>query len=484
LRYLVHLEAPGWNVAGATAPWLPGVVIGHNERIAWSMTAIAADTQDLFLERTNPANPGQVWDDGRWVDMATERVAVNALGRNEPFAYDEQFTPRGVVVALDAERHLAYVLRWSGAETGGASELAALAINQADSWESFKAAVARWRMPAVEFVYADVDGHIGRLSADAEPARSGWSGELPAPAWTGRNQWRGRDDPHPIEADPPAGFVISTNGDESRAGRIREQLTSPLSIVTMSSLQRDVLALDAEALVPLLAEVDETTLTSASRQARQRLLAWDRRMTAQSGEANLFAAWRNLLIERMVRLRVPGSLATTFLTRADRARLLDAVLTPTSTWFDADVRRTRNALLGSVLIEVARRESGPAFLPAPGEVLFAHPLALTPDTRERFNVGPFHVPGGATVASLSGSSPDRMVGPSLRFVFDLRDWDQSIAILAPGQSEYPDSPHFADLAASWSRGEYFRFAYSRPAVTAAALNILRMVPSSPAGPPR
>ena len=59
-RYLVHLVAPGWNVIGATAPWLPGVAVGHNDRIAWDTAAIGADTQDVFVEKVNPSNPHQV----------------------------------------------------------------------------------------------------------------------------------------------------------------------------------------------------------------------------------------------------------------------------------------------------------------------------------------------------------------------------------------------------------------------------------------
>src|SRR6185503_5958731 len=65
-RYLVHLNAPGWNVIGATAPWRPGVAVGHNDRVAWHAAGFDADTQDVFVERVNPSNPHQVWDNGRW----------------------------------------------------------------------------------------------------------------------------------------------------------------------------------------------------------------------------------------------------------------------------------------------------------------------------------------------------------------------------------------------------------------------------------
>jgi uncharacterized membrane protein len=57
---LVHLNAPGWNVIGAQEAPFVGIALGHNERVAWSMTASSADNQDLYVEKLNPANPRQV----------------------------------------------------------------------------------------------------------------------------------------------------------------------------------------------------------------------------------------------------------------------------------------------------------------------------------------------------------------------------------------------------------------------------------------
>src|SRR5205085_9066760 len=116
LRYLVHLQAPGWNAIGATAPWLPGVAMGHNDSFAWAFAAAPVDVQDLFVERLNPQNERQVQLRGRWVDVEVEHDAVLVKGRREPFEYDRFYTRHGVIVGLDRERHLAYALRWSGTE--------------------------------------------------------------------------------------------------------------------------------------------------------------------------------------------------------------------------------------------------------------------------------------------------------------------------------------------------------------------------------
>jgi penicillin amidase len=147
LRYLVHLTAPGWNVAGATAPWLPGVAIGHNDRVAWGMTALEADTADIYVERVNPENSHQVEIDGRWQNTTVVPGSIWVKGREKPIAFEREYTAHGVIIGNDRERHLAFALRWSGNEPGGAAELAALALNRARSAAEFRDALSRWKMP-------------------------------------------------------------------------------------------------------------------------------------------------------------------------------------------------------------------------------------------------------------------------------------------------------------------------------------------------
>jgi penicillin amidase len=191
LRYLVHLNAPGWNVIGATAPWRPGVAVGHNERVAWTAEKFDADTQDVYVEKLNPANSSQVEDNGRWVDVETSKSKIAVRGRKAPVDFERDTTRHGVVVAFDREGHLAYALRWSGAEPGAASELAALALDRATSSSAFLEAFARWKLPARHMTYVDVDGVRGSAIAALVPLRRGWSGGLPAAGWSGSREWSG-----------------------------------------------------------------------------------------------------------------------------------------------------------------------------------------------------------------------------------------------------------------------------------------------------
>lgn len=191
LRYFVHLNAPGWNVIGATAPWRPGVAIGHNDRVAWTAEAFDADSQDVYVEKLNPANPRQVEDNGRWVDIDVRQGAVAVRGRKTPVQFTTETTRHGVVVASDLARHLAFAVRWSGTEPGAAAELAALGLDRAESATAFRAALANWKMPARRMTYVDVGGVRGSAIAALLPARRGWNGTVPVPGWTGATEWAG-----------------------------------------------------------------------------------------------------------------------------------------------------------------------------------------------------------------------------------------------------------------------------------------------------
>jgi len=190
-RYLVHLNAPGWNVIGATAPWRPGVDVGHNDAIAWDMEPIDADTQDVYVERVNPANAHQVEENGRWVDTDIVKNAMAIRGRDQPLFFDVERTRHGVILAVDRERHLAFTIRWSGTEPGAVGELLALDLDRAPTVDVFRAAIARWIAPVRKVVVVSKEGSPGSEFAGLVPVRRGSDGRLPASAWNGADEWIG-----------------------------------------------------------------------------------------------------------------------------------------------------------------------------------------------------------------------------------------------------------------------------------------------------
>src|SRR6185369_8168227 len=124
----VHLNAPGWNVIGSGEPALPGVAIGHNERIAWGFTIVGADQADFFVEETNPDNADEYKVGERWEKMTliADKIAVKG-GPDRDVTL--RFTRHGPVLFQDTTRHRAYALQWVGNEPGGAAYLASLRVD-------------------------------------------------------------------------------------------------------------------------------------------------------------------------------------------------------------------------------------------------------------------------------------------------------------------------------------------------------------------
>lgn len=219
-RYFVHLHAPGWNAIGATRPWLPGVAIGHNDRVAWAPSPVDAETQALSIERDEP--PARA-------ARPVVRDSIVIKGRTAPFVFETAVTPHGLVVASDRERHLSFALRWSGTEAGAAAELGSLAIDRATDWSAFRAALSRWKMPVRRLVYADADGNVGFQDAGLVPVRR-------RTVWTG---WRTLDDlPHAFN---PSGRSVGSSAPamETRTDP-RALFVHPLAVTAAARQRFDV----------------------------------------------------------------------------------------------------------------------------------------------------------------------------------------------------------------------------------------------------
>jgi penicillin G amidase len=504
LRYLVHLHAPGWNVIGAVTPWLPGVAIGHNERVGWGLTIFSSDVQDLYVEQVNPDNAHQLRERGRWIDTESMKDSIPVKGRAKPFEFDREFSPHGVIIATDRRQHLAFALKWTGFESGTAGYLGALAIDRVSSAQEFRSALARWKAPGENFVYADANGNIGYQAAALTPRRRTWDGTLPAPGWSRVYEWDGwyslDDLPHVL--NPPSGYAATANnntlasgerraigfewGSPARINRIREVFAEHprFSIDDFKQFQHDVRAWNAEQLVPLLQTVRADR--ADVEEARQRLLTWDRRMAPGSREATIYAVWERALLTSLVDGKLEASLARDYTANAPDSFdiLVPAITRPSAAWFGRDAAKARDALLVSALAsavdELRTRLGADPSSWTWGRVhtaTFKHPLAVTLAARQRFNIGPFERPGYAnTVMATYGAGFEQNGGASFREILDPSNWDRSVATSAPGQSGSPSSPHFSDLARLWAAGEYFPLPFSEAAVAANAESTLTLMP--------
>ena len=505
LRYVVHLNAPGWNVIGAVKPWLPGVATGHNNRIAWGFTFAAIDRQDLYLEELDPDDPRKYRYRDEWRDMTVEKETLRVKGQTDPIEVELAYTHHGPVIFTDRERHRAVALRWTGAEAGTAAYMAALSVDRAQNWQEFRDALKRWKLPAHNMVYADVDGNIGYQIAGLLAIRRNWPGLLPVPGWGGEYEWDGwyTLDDLVHEYNPASGFLATANNnplapnekrvigyewaDPSRISRIREVLASDkqFSLKDFQALQHDAVSWYARQLVPLLEALELSDPELAS--AQQLLSEWPGTVEPDSAAAGLYVAWEGALTEQMAETMVAGDLDAALLAQYARragTTLLGAVIQPTTFWFGDDPEAGRDVVLAEALKVAVEEFRGRLATDMQtwrwGELhtaLFRHPLATGGQTRMLFNIGPFQRGGyGLTVFNSGGVWPEQRSGATYRHIMDLADWDRSVATSAPGQSGQPGSPHFDDLAQLWARHEYFPLAFSDAAVEAGADNVLTLTP--------
>jgi penicillin amidase len=488
LRYMVHLVAPGWNVTGAGEPGLPGVALGHNQHIAWGFTIFGLDQQDLYVEELNPANPLEYKTQAGWkkMEVARETFRVKNAAASE---VDLKFTRHGPVLWQDGKRALA--LRWVGSEPGTAGYLASLAIDRAENWDQFEAAVARWKVPSENLVYADIAGNIGEHSAGLAPIRT-WTGLLPVPG-NGKYEWAGfvptSELPHFF--NPKEGFVATANhkmipqnypynvGFEwvppYRVTRIRsvienaKQSHHKLTLPDMESLQNDVTSLPALEFQKL---VRSTSLKNDA--ALANFLRWDGRLTRESPDAALYEAWFQQICRALGKRFSKDHGARYDDLPPDT--VLRILANPEKDLFGVadNPLAGRDHLLADTL-HSARKELERLLGPDRSQwswgklhsVHFRHALDQQPGAVGLFDLSPLPRPGDEYTVNATGTYGDsweQVSGASYREILDTNDWDQSVAVNTPGQSGQPGSPHYSDLVTLSDEGRYFPLLYSRKAV--------------------
>jgi penicillin G amidase len=497
LRYIAHLSAPGLNVIGAGEPALPGISIGHNERIAFGLTIFGIDQEDLYVYETNPENGNEYRYASRWEPMRIVEEQIRIRDR-EPQTVAMKFTRHGPVIFEDHERHRAYAVKTVWLEPGTAAYFGSIDYMRAGNWDQFLASMNRWGTPSENQVYADVEGNIAWVPGGLAPVRKNWDGLMPV-SGDGRYEWDGflDRDQLPHEFNPARGWTGSANqmnlpegypysdrkigfewADPSRWLRIREVLESKpkVSLADSMNLQNDYFSIPARRVTALLNRIKSED--AKMRAAIQLLTNWDHVLAANSGAAALFEVWfTKHLRPGIIAATVPqGGVAA--IGDGDTWVIVGLLEKPDSS-FGSNPESARDHVLAmslSAAIENTEKLLGTDWnLWQWGKLhqaIFTHPLADRMDSRAKAqaSVGPIPTGGGLTVnASTYRTSDFRLVGgPSFRMVIDVGNWNGSWAINTPGQSGNVSSPHYRDLVGDWAAGKYFPLLFTRDAIEKAA----------------
>lgn len=508
----VSKECP-YDVSGFSFSGMPGVVVGHNGRIAWGVTTMYADAADLYLE---DVEGGTYRYKGKRLPLVTREEKIKVSG-GETRTITVRSTRHGPILSdvdddiEDVGQRYEVALRWT-ALTPRPTIAAVFALDRARDWDDFRAAAKLFTVPSQNLVYADVDGNIGYQAPGAIPIRSRGDGRWPVAGWDGKHEWTGYIpfDELPHELNPDEGFIVTANNqvvdDEYpyligadfapgyRSARIRTLLKQKdqLSVADMTRIQMDAYSANAALLVPRLLRIPLGD--RFARQGRDVLRGWDYQQGPDSAAAAYFnAVWRNLLEltfhDELPKDQWPGGGERWF----DVVRsILDR---PNSHWWDnlatPAVVETRDDILAEALTrardEMTRRTSRD-----PGGWSWGrlHRLTLVNPTlgdsgvglvNRIFNRGPVEVGGGGGLVDATAwdasdpTDPYEVTAvPSMRMVVDVGRFDRSRWINLTGASGHAYHEHYDDQLPLWADGRNLPWAFGAKAVDRGTEDVLTL----------
>ncbi len=511
-------EACPYDVAGFSFAGVPGVIIGHNANIAWGVTNLGPDVQDLYIEKINPDNPNQYEVNGQWVDMNVHEETIAVAG-SDPVTIEVRSTRHGPIISdtygsledfsssgIDTPDPYAIALRWTALDTNPGIVTAFLHLDSSANWNDFRDALRTFTVPAQNFLYADVEGNIGYQSPGAIPIRANGDGTLPVPGWTDEYEWTGfiPFDELPRSFNPESGYIVTANNavvDDSfpywitydwnygyRARRIVDLVGSnaPIGLDEIASIQFDSYSLNAEKVVPYL--------TSLNSPFDAVFAKWDLGNQADSSGAAAFnAVWSRILeftfwddlpedyrpngagrwffvVDRM--LEKPNDpfwddTATPEIEDRDAIlqRSLDTAYEDLKGWFGDDPADWRwGAMHVSTFRNQTLGESGIGII------------------EDRFNRGPFETTGGGDLVNATGWTAyegfETTWLPSMRMIVDMSDLSRSRTTHTTGQSGHTDHPHYDDMIPLWLNGKYSPMNWTDSQVDNAAETVQTLIPRS------
>ncbi len=495
LWYFARLQAPGLDVAGATMPGLPSVVLGQNARIAWGFTNTGPDVQDLYIEQVDAADPSRYRTPEGWAGFERREEVLRVKGGGSETLVVRQ-TRHGPVISdagtmADALRptHV-LALRWTALDADNDAVSASLAMMRAGSVREFVRAAEGWVAPMQNMVVADADGAIGFIAPGRVPLRrpdNDLQGQAPAPGWEARYDWVGTlaAGETPREIDPARGYIATANQRVTAPGyphhlthdwtlpyrqqRIEQLIGSQArhGLDDLARMQVDVKSLAAARLLPWLRKAAPAHPLAAA--ARAQLASFDGSMAADRAAPLIYWAWQRALGRRVFADEIGTDLYDPFFAGRTWQDALEGVLARDDAWWCDDKRTPAaetcsmavDAALASALDELsARFGNDPArwrWGAAHHAVSEHRPFSRVGLLARAFELS---VPVGgdthtlnAMRVDLGGATPYRSThGPSLRGLYDLGDRSRSRVVHSSGQSGLPWMAGYRDFVQPWADG--------------------------------
>jgi acyl-homoserine lactone acylase PvdQ len=505
------MAAPDYHVSGVALPGVPFVLIGHNADLAWGLTTVMADTQDIFVERITADGTGVQRPNGNPEEIQSRTEEIQVKGRPEPVRIQVRSTSHGVVIndilggGTGTRMDLALVstddllaLR-TNLEVPERAIPALHGLNTADSLSDARDAILDLKHSAQNLMVAHRDGGIAWQVSGALPVRGKGLGAFPSPGWEPGYGWQGY---FPQGQNPgianPAGYALLTANNRTvpidhrvpitrswmapyRAERIEELLNArnPLNAQDMERMQLDRVSVQARRFKQALGRVARDLLDldpEARRIADEYLMTWDGNFEADSRAAALFALLQPALFENLFGDELEEDLPLLMSMAIISYNALEEALYSGQSSFWDDVRtparegpthiwaralRSAKAELDELMPELGKQR-----LDRIRHLAFPHAFDRIPVLGWLFGIGPIPVGGDThtinTMKTLPTAPEKARFVPSMRVVFTPGDWSRTRGTLNLGQSGHRFSPYRKDQLEGWLAGRSHPWPWGGP----------------------
>lgn len=486
--YQMHLTSPKYNVSGVIFAGIPGIILGHNDQIAWGVTNTGPDVQQLYLERRNPSNSKEFLYEGEWNEAKVIQEPIQ-VKNSDTVPYEVVETRHGPIIsdfANEVGEGTAISLRWTALEATTELE-AILDINRASNWNEFERGLEKFLVPAQNFVFASKDGTIAYKANGRIPIyETGEQALLPLEGWKRENEWKGYIpfDDLPKSINPQEGFIATANNkvvNESypyhisnnwaqpyRYMRIKEVLhdSEDLTGQDMQKLQMDQMNLRAREFVPIFLEhLSQSDLTENEKHALSILNDWNYEDHVEQTAPLLFHKWMTSISDILYEEDLSEDMLSMFKgqgqTTDELIRRADQGDTPIWIQEKGGLSRLLHDALSQSLTSLSEQFGNEMESWKWGDfhrVTFEHPLSSIGFLKPFFN-GEDPLPVGGSPVTVMAASYNRETGivghgASWRFVLDAKDFTKASHIVGPGQAGHFRSDWYHDQRNHWVTGKY------------------------------